>query len=207
MRGSKKGKIWINLGLLLIAAALFLTAYNFYAARKAGQSSLEAVKALDEIIPDNSSNGMKDIWEDGFPDYVLNPDKEMPVEIVDGREYIGIVEILDLGLKLPVISRWSYSDLQQAPCRYSGSVYKNNMVIAAHNYRSHFGSLSKLSEGSEVIFTDIDGNIFYYEVAVLETLRADASEEMEDSEWDLSLFTCNMSGNYRVTVRCERIYD
>ena len=51
---------------------------------------------------------------------------------------IGILEIPALDLNL-VISSWSYSSLRLAPCRYSGSAYKGDLVIAAHNYQSHFG--------------------------------------------------------------------
>ena len=39
-----------------------------------------------------------------IPDYILNPDMEMPKTKVDGQEYIGVVEIPALSLTLPVIS-------------------------------------------------------------------------------------------------------
>lgn len=102
------------------------------------------------------------------------------------------------------MSQWSYPKLKKSPCRYRGSVYKDDLVIAAHNYRTHFGRIKDLSEGDEVIFTDIDGNIFYYEVALLEILAPNAVVEMESSEWDLTLFTCTLGGASRVTVRCKR---
>lgn len=38
-------------------------------------------------------------------------------------------------------------------------------------------------------------------------ISADAVEEMESGDWDLSLFTCTLGGSYRVTVRCERTED
>ena len=78
----------------------------------------------------------------------------------------------------------------------------NNMVIAAHDYYSHFGRLKSMSQGDEVIFTDMDGNVFRYEVAALETLSSTAVEEMTSGDWDLTLFTCTVGGQSRVTVRC-----
>lgn len=96
-----------------------------------------------------------------MPDDYENPEMEMPEVKLDSLEdgaCIGILEIPSLDLKLPVISKWSYPLLKKAPCRYSGSVYENNLVIAAHNYRSHFGRLKTLQNGSEVIFTDASGN-------------------------------------------------
>ena len=52
-------------------------------------------------------------------------------------------------------------------------------------------------------FTDIDGNIFEYEAAEIQELEPTAIEEMTDSGWDLSLFTCTLGGQTRLTVRCR----
>ncbi len=139
-----------------------------------------------------------------IPDYILNPNMDMPVKEIDGQEYIGKLEIPVLGIELPIISEWSYPRLKIAPCRYTGSAYLDNLTIAAHNYASHFGNIKKLSPGDEVIFTDLDGNIFHYVVASVEILQPTAIEEMTDSEYALTLFTCTIGGKSRVTVRCDK---
>ena len=59
---------------------------------------------------------------------------EMPTVEINGQECIGTLEIPSLGLKFPVISEWSDEKLKKAPCRYSGSAYLNNLIIAGHNY-------------------------------------------------------------------------
>lgn len=56
------------------------------------------------------------------------------------------------------------------------------------------GALPCISVDSEIRFTDVDGNVFRYRVAGLETLSATAVEEMTCGEWDLTLFTCTMNG-------------
>ena len=78
------------------------------------------------------------------------------------------------------------------------------MVIMAHNYRSHFGYLKKLSEGSRITFSDMDGAIWEYEVVAFDVLPADAVEEMTAGEYDLTLFTCTYGGGSRVTVYCNK---
>ena len=67
----------------------------------------------------------------------------------------------------------------------------------------HFGNLSQLNSGDEVIVTDMNGVSFYFEVSNIETLGAYDTEEMESGEWDLTLFTCTVGGANRVTIRCE----
>ena len=174
-------------------------------------ASVSSNTALEYLKPDNKEHtgvslpvipSGETLEEAYFPDYILNPEMDMPEKEVDGQKYIGVLRIPALSLELPVISEWSYSGLKESPCRYIGSAYLNNMVIVAHNYFSHFGHLKNLSPGDEITFTDVDGNMFRYEVIELETLSPFAIEEMTGGNWDLTLFTCTVGGQYRVTVRC-----
>lgn len=189
-----KGKGLIFTGLLLIAAALFLTGYNLFDQMRAQRSAAQAAAQLAERLPQTTQTDV--------PDYLLTPEMEMPVETIDGVDYVGVLRIPALALELPVINQWSYPLLKIAPCRYSGSAYQNNLVLCAHNYASHFGNLKNLHIGAAVTFTDMDGNLFTYQVAELETLPPQATEEMENGDWDLTLFTCTVGGQSRVTVRC-----
>ena len=128
---------------------------------------------------------------------------EMQTMKVDGNECIGILSIPVLDLELPVLTNWSYAKLKKAPCHYYGSCYEKDFVIAAHNYEAHFGRLSELNPGDIVVFTDVNGMVYYYEVVLLETLQKDATKEMIASGFDLSLYTCTSGGGSRVTVRCK----
>ena len=195
----RRYKILIGVGLLLIAAALALVAYNIADAQRAAKSAAQALEALEQASPAVSA-----AEPDAVPAYVADPDMEMPTVTVEGNDYIGQLDIDALGLSLPVISEWSYPALKVAPCRYTGSAYQDNLIIAAHNYSSHFGRLSQLSAGDAVRFTDVDGNVFTYTVSQIEDLPGTAIEEMQAGDWDLTLFTCTLGGRTRVTVRCTR---
>ena len=110
-----------------------------------------------------------------------------------------------LELDLPVLADWSYAKLKKAPCHYYGSYYDGDFVIAAHNYKAHFGRLTQLQAGDVIIFTDAGGNDHYYQVVLLETLPKEATMEMIASGFDLSLYTCTPGGANRVTVRCTAV--
>lgn len=202
-----KGIGLILLGLLLIAAALFLTAYNLYDEQRAGQSAMQAIDQLGDLLPPKETvtepTGEQEVFYDqtALPDYLLCPDMEMPVETINGIDYIGVLQIPSLEIELPIASEWNYPNLKTAPCRYSGSAYLNNMIICAHNYASHFGKLKNLSEGDAATFTDIAGNVFTYEMVERETLNPTDIAEMESGDWDLTLFTCTVGGKTRVTIR------
>lgn len=209
---SKKKKNWIGkiftiTGLLLFAAALALSVYNLWDGYRAEQSREKLLEEYRDKNQNISDEGEQAEESDGqIPDYQLNPEMEMPkvmLEELDGAACIGVLEIPKIDLKLPVLSEWSYPLLKKAPCRYSGSAYLDNLVIAAHNYRTHFGKLKELEMGDEVIFTDAAGNRFEYKVAVVEALTPQSVEDMTSGEWALSLFTCTLDGKNRVTVRCD----
>lgn len=203
------------MGLLLIAAALSLIAYNLRDEMQAGKSAMEAANRLDGMLPEAGAAVKPALPEDPLsgeedieiPDYILNPNMDMPVETINGQDYIGILAIPTLKLELPIINQWSYSRLKIAPCRYYGSAYTGDLIIAAHNYATHFGKLKNLQKGDAITFTDLDGNLFCYEVADIEVLPPTASEEILSGAWDLTLFTCTIGGKSRVTVRCEQAND
>ena len=124
---------------------------------------------------------------------------------MDLKKCIGFLSVPVLDLELPVLTDWSYAKLKKAPCHYYGSYYETDFVIAAHNYKSHFGRLSQLQPGDIVIFTDVNGADHCYEVVLLETLPKEATQEMITSGFALSLYTCTPGGASRVTVRCNAI--
>ena len=202
------GNILKGAGLILVTAAVLLLVYNLWDGHRARESE-EAI--LAEYLQENkkaseSPDASDKEDEQNIPDYILNPDMDMPeytLKSLGDVACIGILEIPALDLELPVISSWSYSSLRLAPCRYSGSAYKGDLVIAAHNYQSHFGGLRTLPEGSEVFFTDAGGNRFSYYVAVTEALTPWSVDDMTSGEWPLTLFTCTLDSQNRVTVRCE----
>ena len=201
-----KYKVMLGAGLLLIAAALALAAYNVIDAQRAARSAAQALEALSQTTAVSAAEP-EEASADNAPAYLADPEMPMPTVSFDGNDYIGRVDVPSLGLSLPVISEWSYPRLKIAPCRYTGSAYLDNLIIAAHNYSSHFGNLNRLNTGDTVMFTDVDGNQFTYAVSLIEDLPGTAIEEMQAGEWDLTLFTCTLGGRSRVTVRCERTGD
>ena len=200
---ANRGTILMTIGLLLLAAALFLAGYNIWDEHRAEGS---AQQVLDQLVSETPQPEPL-APEEPTPEYILHPEMDMPTVEIDGSRYIGRVTIPALGLELPVMSQWSYPNLKIAPCRYQGSAYTGDLIIAGHNYRTHFGPLKNLRVGDAVLFTDADGNQFRYTVAQVETLAKTAVEEMAAGDWDLTLFTCTLGGQTRVTVRCVETKD
>lgn len=198
------GAICVFLGVACLLSAVGMAVYN----RREDESAEEIAQ---EILED-----VKTIMEEPqvtapLPEATEPPEttEKLPAEMatvkVEGYDCIGVISVPVLELELPVLTEWSYAKLKKAPCHYYGTYYDKNFVIAAHNYTSHFGRLSKLRAGDLVIFTDVNGKDYCYEVVLLETLPEEATREMITSGFDLSLYTCTLGGESRVTVRCNRL--
>ena len=185
----KSGVILISLGAVLILAALLLFLYNRGEDRRAGQEA--------ESLLEDARSAMA---ADTDPE----PQEELAEEIT--YDYAGVITIPDLSLELPVIDRWSYDRLKVAPCRQSGAAPDGDLVIAAHNYKSHFGYLDRLQPGASVIFTDMEGTVYRYAVEEIRQLAPEDAEDVSSvfsSEYPLVLYTCTPGGKARVAVFCR----
>ena len=198
---NKKGRTLIVGGLLLLLAAIGLSGYNLWQEQRAANAAETTLAELTAQIP---GPGTVALPEGMLPDYEVAPEMEMPTVAVASYDYIGYLSIPALSLELPVMSEWSYTNLKVSPCRYAGSAYEDGFVICAHNFKRHFGGLKDLSIGDAIQFVDVDGNAFDYVVAEVGQLNPDDTREMLSKDWALSLFTCTLGGQFRVTVRCDR---
>ena len=193
MRKVSPGLVCIVLGVVLLLAAGGLYAYNRYEDAHAGAEAQTVVADLQQKV------------ETPEPEAESGPlDPELPVVEIDGNEYVGEISIPAIGIDLPVMSEWSYPKLKISPCRQFGSSRTDDLVIAAHNYESHFGKIGTLALGDEVRFTDMDGIENHYTVSAIEVHDPTDVEAVEHSGHDLVLYTCTYGGKTRIVVFCDR---
>ena len=206
MHKKTKGNLLITLGILLIAAAIGLAGYNLWDAGRAQKAAEEITGQLISEIESKVEDG-----KTAAP--YIDPNTPMPVEVIDGYEYIGVLEIPSEGLSLPVMKEWDYTRLKISPCRFTGSYYSDDLVICAHNCMRHLGPLLQIGIGEDIYFTNVDGLSIRYIVTNRETVEPTAVEQMIENtsnsetsllDWDLTLFTCNLGGQTRCAVRCSR---
>ena len=185
-RTNKRGLIFLVIGLLLIFVAGGLYVYNIVEDNNAGKSATDLLEKIEKQQTEQDNT------------------EESPVIIVEGDAFCGTVIITKLGIKLPVFDEWDYTRLKTAPCRYTGGIDTNDFIIAAHNYKSHFGNLNRLQIGDEISFVDAYDTQHRYSVKEITTLDGTAVTDMKSGEWDFTLFTCTKGGEQRITVRCQR---
>ena len=228
MKGKAKraaGLLLVLLGTFLIAAALTLVFYNILDGNRAEKASQEILVKMDQLKNGNDGDGEnlpegETEAETGIPAEERRKsfsllDTVMPMVNIDGYNYIGTLVMPSLGLRLPVMASWDYDRLKISPCRYSGSYYTDDLVICAHNYQRHFSPIKGIDIGAEVIFINVEDEVYHYIVSNRETIAPTAIDQMVENlnnskeegvgqDWDMTLFTCNTGGQTRCAVRCVR---
>lgn len=197
---NKLGKIFIIIGTIFITLSLTSIIYYNYKDYNAKKKSEEVL----DIIKNNFEERKPTIINQ---EPIYDNSKEMQTVNINGYDYIGTITIPSLDLELPIISEYDYDKLNISPCRYYGSIYTNDLIICGHSYKSHFKYLANLNQEDIIIFTDITGNKYIYQVKVIEVLSPTDITEMIDNEFDLTLYTCTSDGLNRITIRCNRIYE
>ena len=191
------GAVLISAGMLFVAVALILAAHNLRDTARAGRAAASVMEKLRPAAEAASAEaGPAAIRGGEAYEYGGTVD-------IGGQKYIGYVSFPDLGLELPVNGGCDEEKLKDGPCRYFGVPSRPGFVICGHNYTVHFGRLGSLREGAGVIFTDAEGKRYVYEVVKTESVAPDAVRYMISDEWDLTLYTCTLSGTARYTVRCK----
>ena len=197
----KLGITCMILGLMLLAASAGLLIWNNREADRAEAASMELLPAVSAAILQNKATEPPQT-----PDALLTepPVPQMKSVEVDGHLCVGYLTIPRLNLELPVLAECTDENLKISPCLYSGTTMDDDMVLAGHNYRRHFGPIRRLTDGDEVIFVDMDGNVGPYRVAATDAVPPTAVSEVTSGQFDLALVTCTYGGKTRLVVYCDR---
>ena len=205
---SKFGIVCIILGVALLLGSVLLSQINQREDAAAQQAAMEVLPQLVEQVHERTANDSTEPTEVELQipvELLTEEDKKMTEVEIDGHLYIGYITIPAVQMELPVMSSWSYPKLKIAPCRYTGSVRGEDLVLMAHNYNGYFKRISELEIGDDVFFMDMDGNEIHYQVVGKDILSATAVEEMTSGDFDLTLFSCTYGGNSRMTVYCNLV--
>jgi sortase A len=167
------------------------------------ESAPGTAQTPDDISKGTDAQEEEQSTEETLPEGVIPGD--IPCVLVEGHYYIGVLDMPTLGITLPVQWGWSDELMDTSPCRYNGTLDENNLIIMAHNYSTHFGTIFDLAVDDAISFTDILGNKIEYVVCGVDIFGRSEVSKMYEGDWDLTLFTCVPNTYNRIAVRCKRV--
>ena len=150
--------VCILAGLLLLLTGVILVFHNFWEEYQAGLHSQEILTNVRTSLQEETSsdyNSINGSMEDFSP---ASPESEQEISSQKKDDAIGILHLPDLDLTLPVLGEYSESLLKTAPCVFSGSWEQglHGLVIAGHNYKTHFQDIERLKPGTVFTFQTLD---------------------------------------------------
>ena len=192
-------------GVLLLLAAAGLGLRNWMDQRQAGLLSKEILARAEAALLENSPSAshLPEGTADGSSNLSV-PDNGVQTASWEGYDIIGILSLPDLGLTLPVLGAYQEDLLKAAPCVFAGS-WENGpqgLVIAGHNYQTHFHNIGSLTPEAKISFQALDGTLYPLQIAQIEEIGADEPDKLDAAAWDITLLTCNPDRSKRILVRC-----
>ena len=180
-------RLLVAAGALLLLAGALLAGQNLLTERRAARQTADLLAAVETRIAAPADLPAPEVTGDPWAGY----------------EVIGVVGLPDLGLSLPVLADYTQDLLAVAPCRYTDdlALEPGQLVVAGHNYRTHFGRLGELASGSRITWQNLDGVTYTYTVTEVTEIDAGDREALEQGDWDLTLFTCDVTRTRRILVR------
>lgn len=179
------------LGAVLILVSVILIVAFQIAMHMGAQHSREIASKMEEILPERTV---------GVP--AAYPTVDMPALEIEDTDYVALLEIPSLGVKLPVADGWDSNKLFLSPIRFLGSAYDGTLVIGGVDDDRQFGFCDGISYGTVIVITDMTGAQFSYEVSGIG--RADHAEAkwLADEDSDLTLFCRSRNSIEYIAVRC-----
>lgn len=180
-------RLLVAAGALLLLAGALLAGQNLLTERRAARQTADLLAAVETRIAAPADLPAPEVTGDPWAGYGV----------------IGVVGLPDLGLSLPVLADYTQDLLAVAPCRYTDdlALEPGQLVVAGHNYRTHFGRLGELAPGSRITWKNLDGVTYTYTVTEVTEIDAGDREALEQGDWDLTLFTCDVTRTRRILVR------
>lgn len=228
-RGKARRTRWVRwIQVICIALSLLLVAllgYSWWQGR-AGNSEIDnLLTKAQEVIPGSrqvgviatqtpgnakksgsSSGKIAGKGSERGTEGASAPDAASPyLETVNlsGYEVTGILQIADLNQSWPIIASGDAAKTAKIPSIYGGNPASGNLVITDSADNRQFTGIKNLPDGSEVVFTDISGREYRYQIATVETVpnRKLSAISRHWERWDAAIITPNFSGRSQIVTR------
>lgn len=201
--------------ILLIAIYFFMSRYII----RTGENNEKGINKKIEtslISTENIANSNQNLIAnnqvtDIAKDEDVNNEKQEILETYKGYTVIAKLEVPKIELETYVISEYSEEALSISVTKFYGGNPNEvgNFCIAGHNYitKNMFHDLKKLSNGDEIIVTDLSGNKVRYRVYLVEIVdpnETNCLSQITNGKVEVTLITCTTDSSKRIIVKAEK---
>lgn len=183
-------KLCVVIGVaLLLTAAVTLVCWR-WSISNSEKRAKSYVEALESLIPPPQNAVLEE-----------RRDNTMSVLSIDGKDFVGTIELLRYGSKLPVGADWG--DPSKYPCRLGGSIYNGTLQVGATTQKGQYDFYRELSVGDEVDYIDVEGNRYSFEIKSMRYEKHIDQNELAQEGYPLVLFVKNIYSFEYLLVFCD----
>lgn len=125
----------------------------------------------------------------------------MPSLVIDDESFSAVLTFPRQRAEFPLGS--SFRAHGGYPCRYTGSVYDNSLVIRGTNRPGQLDFIRELSVGDRIFVTDMTGARYTYTVSDILYVRSVDADFSADGLSDLTLLVDNVYAFETIQFRCR----
>ena len=173
-----------------MAAALAALLFWQWSIHTSAKAAGEYAHTLQALIPEPQG---------ALPQQRL--DNAMPALSLDGRDFVGILEMPRFDSSLPVGA--DRGNTFRYPCRFSGSVYDGSLRISATSPPGQYDFVREISVGDSLYFTDMTGNRYGYVVTDIRYTTHAHMEAVDSRDADLLLVIQNVYAFEHIRIYCN----
>ncbi len=213
----RKKYIFITIIVVILAIAIFFFSNRYILKsvdinkRKINKKIETSLTSTENIINDNQSPVANNLVTDMTQNENANNEKEEILTTYKGYPVIAKLEVPKIELETYVISEYSEKALGVSVTKFYGGNPNEigNFCIAGHNYitKNMFHDLKNLSNGDEIILTDLNGNKVRYVVYLVETVNPNETNclsQKTNGKVEVTLITCTTDSSKRIIVKAEK---
>lgn len=181
--------ISITVGAILVVASIGLLFFNM---RGYDIDTDSAIVQIEKLLPNITQSVPQE-----------KGNNAMSSMEIAGESYVALLEMDMFKFKMPVRSVWDEKAVEAVPCRYSGSVYNNTLVIASTDEKGQMDFVNNINTGDRLNLTTMRGEQFSYKVVKVENSNTATAEELNTDEFDLTIFVEYSGHTDYLFIRCE----
>lgn len=213
----RKKYIFITIIVVTLAIAIFFFSNRYILKTgdinktKVNKRIETSLTSTENIINDNQSSVVNNLATDMTQNEDANNEKEEILTTYKGYPVIAKLEVPKIELETYVISEYSEKALGVSVTKFYGGNPNEigNFCIAGHNYiaKNMFHDLKNLSNGDEIILTDLNGNKVKYVVYLVETVNPNETNclsQKTNGKVEVTLITCTTDSSKRIIVKAEK---
>lgn len=186
-------RLCLLLGICLLAVAAAALISWLLCVQSSKQTNISLVNTIRTLIPTPTSIALEE-----------RRDNTMSVFSIDGTNFAGILEIPKYGSELPVCADWG--NVSKYPCRLDGNIYDRTMQIGGTSQKGQYDFYRDISIGDSVLFTDMEGNRFSYEVTGIRYEKHADQDALQRENAALTLFIKNIYAFEYIIIFCNVLH-